>query len=235
MAHRVSPQAVADLDSIWYYVATKSGSIETADRFIDSITDRFFLLSRHPHLGRFHRTIQEEFYAAAFRKKLYTSVEEMQTDLDAWLDEYNRTRPHSGKYCYGKTPMQTFLDSLSLRGRKYSTAATNLTWSRKSPKTSFERGAGKEARRKGRQPRPPHNYNPNVRSSMSYYNLYAGEGLSPEALCLNRRLRASSLRDSILPLCEPHSLASHSVKRIDHRNHDRIEGTHGVSEDAILG
>jgi len=48
------------------------------------------------------------------RKKLYHSLEELQADLDEWLDEYNRTRPHSGKYCYGKTPMQTFLDSLPL-------------------------------------------------------------------------------------------------------------------------
>ena len=52
MAHRVSPQAVADLEGIWYYVATQSGSIEIANHFIDSITDRFFLLSRHPHLER---------------------------------------------------------------------------------------------------------------------------------------------------------------------------------------
>ena len=52
MAHRVSPQAVSDLDGIWYYVATENGSIETANHLIDSITDRFFLLSRHPHLGR---------------------------------------------------------------------------------------------------------------------------------------------------------------------------------------
>ena len=52
MAHRVSPQAISDLDGIWYYVATENGSIETANHLIDSITDRFFLLSRHPHLGR---------------------------------------------------------------------------------------------------------------------------------------------------------------------------------------
>jgi plasmid stabilization system protein ParE len=52
MAHRVSPQAEADLDGVWYYVAKESGSIETANHLIDSITDRFFLLSRHPHLGR---------------------------------------------------------------------------------------------------------------------------------------------------------------------------------------
>jgi len=78
--------------------------------------------ARHPQTNgiceRFHRTIQEEFYATAFRKKLYHSLEELQADLDAWSDEYNRTRPHSGKYCYGKTPMQTFLDSLPLAREK---------------------------------------------------------------------------------------------------------------------
>lgn len=63
---------------------------------------------------RFHRTIQEEFYAIAFRKKLYTSIEEMQKDLDQWIYAYNNERTHSGKYCYGKTPMQTFEDSKHL-------------------------------------------------------------------------------------------------------------------------
>jgi integrase-like protein len=67
---------------------------------------------------RFHRTLQEEFYATAFRKKLYTSLEELQTDLDLWLLEYNQARPHSGKYCYGKTPMETFLDSVHLAREK---------------------------------------------------------------------------------------------------------------------
>jgi transposase InsO family protein len=63
---------------------------------------------------RFHRTIQDEFYAIAFRKKLYTSIDEMQKDLDQWLDNYNHERTHSGKYCYGKTPMQTFMNSKHL-------------------------------------------------------------------------------------------------------------------------
>src|ERR1700730_5550265 len=74
--------------------------------------------ARHPQTNgiceRYHRTIQDEFYATAFRKKLYPNLEELQADLDHWLAEYNRTRPHSGKYCYGKTPMQTFVDSLCL-------------------------------------------------------------------------------------------------------------------------
>ena len=63
---------------------------------------------------RFHPTIQNEFYATAFRKKLYSSIEELQADLDAWLLEYNKERPHSGRYCYGKTPMQTFQESKHL-------------------------------------------------------------------------------------------------------------------------
>jgi toxin ParE1/3/4 len=52
MAHRVAPRADDDLDEIWYYVARESGSIEVANRLIDSLTDRFFLLASHPHLGR---------------------------------------------------------------------------------------------------------------------------------------------------------------------------------------
>lgn len=52
MEHRVAPQAVADLDNIWYYVAKESGSVEIANRLIDSITRRFFLLASHPYLGR---------------------------------------------------------------------------------------------------------------------------------------------------------------------------------------
>jgi transposase InsO family protein len=67
---------------------------------------------------RFHRTMQEEFYSVAFRKKLYCSLEELQADVDAWLGEYNEKREHSGKYCYGKTPWQTFLDSKHLAQAK---------------------------------------------------------------------------------------------------------------------
>lgn len=52
MAHHLAPEAVRDLDEIWFYVATESGSIDTADRLIDSITKRFLLLSLYPHIGR---------------------------------------------------------------------------------------------------------------------------------------------------------------------------------------
>ncbi len=55
---------------------------------------------------RFHRTILNEFYQIAFRKKIYNSLEQLQEDVDEWVREYNEERPHSGKYCFGKTPMQ---------------------------------------------------------------------------------------------------------------------------------
>ena len=67
---------------------------------------------------RFHRTMQDEFYAIAFRKKIYTSIDELQADVDIWLEYYNNQRPHSGKYCFGKTPMQTWGDSLHLAKEK---------------------------------------------------------------------------------------------------------------------
>ena len=63
---------------------------------------------------RFHRTIQEEFYAIVFRKKVFQSIEALQTELDVWIDWYNRERTHSGKHCYGKTPWQTFIQSKHL-------------------------------------------------------------------------------------------------------------------------
>ena len=60
---------------------------------------------------RFHRTIQNEFYVTAFRRKMYHSLAELQTDVDVWIEQYNVERTHTGKHCFGKTPMQTFLDS----------------------------------------------------------------------------------------------------------------------------
>ena len=75
---------------------------------------------------RFHKTILSEFYQIAFRKKIYESIEMLQNDLDEWLREYNESRPHSGKYCYGKTPMQTFLDSLPLAKEKMLQYSNNI-------------------------------------------------------------------------------------------------------------
>ena len=67
---------------------------------------------------RLHRTMQEEFYAVAFRKKMYLTLHEMQLDLDEWIKYYNNHRPHSGRYCFGKTPMETFRESIILAKQK---------------------------------------------------------------------------------------------------------------------
>lgn len=78
--------------------------------------------ARHPQTNgiceRFHRTIQDEFYAIAFRKKIYTTLEELQTDLDEWVEQYNRERTHTGKYCFGRTPLQTFRETKHLAHAK---------------------------------------------------------------------------------------------------------------------
>jgi transposase InsO family protein len=78
--------------------------------------------TRHPQTNgiceRFNKTCLNEFYRVAFRKKLYTTLDELQADLDAWLKEYNEERPHQGRWCFGKTPMQTFLDSVPLAMEK---------------------------------------------------------------------------------------------------------------------
>ena len=63
---------------------------------------------------RFHKTVLDEFYRVAFPKKLYRSIEERQADLDAWLKDYNQARTHQGRSRFGKTPMQTFIDTLPM-------------------------------------------------------------------------------------------------------------------------
>ena len=63
---------------------------------------------------RFNQTVLDEFYKVAFRKKVYSSIEEIQADLDEFLKEYNCNRTNQGKYCKGRTPMQTFNESLEI-------------------------------------------------------------------------------------------------------------------------
>ena len=52
MAHRIAPRVETDLDDTWLYVAKESGSIEIANRLIDTITDRFVVLGQFPRIGR---------------------------------------------------------------------------------------------------------------------------------------------------------------------------------------
>jgi transposase InsO family protein len=67
---------------------------------------------------RFHKTVLNEFYRVAFRKKIYRTLDELQADLDTWLKLYNEQRPHQGRWCYGKTPTQTFIDGIPLAKEK---------------------------------------------------------------------------------------------------------------------
>jgi hypothetical protein len=59
-----------------------------------------------------------EFDCVTFRKKIYRTLEELQVDLDAWIEEYDQPRSHQGRWCDGKTPMHTFMDRVSLAKEK---------------------------------------------------------------------------------------------------------------------
>jgi transposase InsO family protein len=74
--------------------------------------------ARHPQTNgiceRFHKTALDEFYKPAFRKKIFESTDDLQVELDKWIEFYNTERTHQGKRCQGKTPMQTFIDGVNL-------------------------------------------------------------------------------------------------------------------------
>lgn len=75
---------------------------------------------------RLNQIIQEEFYAVAFRKTLYTSLDQMQADLDAFMTRYNEKRTNQGKRCLGRTPKQTWDDGFELY-KKYVIEKTEVT------------------------------------------------------------------------------------------------------------
>lgn len=72
----------------------------------------------HGIVARLHKTLLKEFYRLTFRKKISLSLAELQADLESWLREYTEERPHQGRWCYGKTPQQTFLDPIPLAQEK---------------------------------------------------------------------------------------------------------------------
>lgn len=68
---------------------------------------------------RFHKTILQEFYQVTFRKKIYDTIDELQKDLDEWMEYYNNERTHQGKMCCGRTPIQTLMDSKHIWMEKF--------------------------------------------------------------------------------------------------------------------
>lgn len=79
--------------------------------------------ARHPQTNgiceRFHKTILQEFYQPALRRKIYGSIDELQADLDEWLVYYNNERTHQGKRCCGRTPMETLQDGKRIWQEKF--------------------------------------------------------------------------------------------------------------------
>lgn len=69
---------------------------------------------KHPwtngYAESFHKTLLNDFYHLAFRRKIYTSLEELQKDLDEFLYSYNFERTHQGWKLNGKTPAEKFLN-----------------------------------------------------------------------------------------------------------------------------
>ena len=68
---------------------------------------------------RFHKTILQELYQVTFRRKIYETIEQLQNDLDEWIDHYNNERTHQGKICKGRTPMQTLEDGKRIWKEKF--------------------------------------------------------------------------------------------------------------------
>jgi transposase InsO family protein len=81
--------------------------------------------AHHPQTNglceRFHKTILQEFYQTAFRRKIYGSLEALQHDLDAWIERYNVERTHEGKMCCGRTPLATMLAGKEIWDEKVAT------------------------------------------------------------------------------------------------------------------
>jgi hypothetical protein len=59
---------------------------------------------------RFHKTMLDEFYRVAFRKKLCATIDGLQADLDDWVGNYSEERPHQDR-CLSKPEWRTRSDS----------------------------------------------------------------------------------------------------------------------------
>jgi len=68
---------------------------------------------RHPWTNgaceRLNRTLLEEFYQVSFRTKIYKSVQQLNDDLNSFIEFYNCQRTHQGKRTKGKVPAELYL------------------------------------------------------------------------------------------------------------------------------
>lgn len=68
---------------------------------------------RHPWTNgaveRLNQTINQEFYQVAFRKKNYQTIQQLQDDLDKYIDKYNFQRPNQGIRTKGRRPGELYL------------------------------------------------------------------------------------------------------------------------------
>ncbi len=67
-----------------------------------------------PQIEWQHRTLLDEHFRIKVRTTWYESVEQMQTDLDSYLEDYNTQRPHQGRMMEGQTPYSMFKKGLKL-------------------------------------------------------------------------------------------------------------------------
>jgi hypothetical protein len=85
--------------------------------------------ARHPQTNGicecFHKTILQEFNQVAFRTKIYAGIDDLQRDLDAWINHYNNDRTHQGKMCCGRTPFATMLAGNEIWNEKVTTLNLN--------------------------------------------------------------------------------------------------------------
>ena len=72
---------------------------------------------------RFHKTILDEFYRVAFRKRIYTRIAQLQADLGEWMCDHNEIMTHQGRWCFGRTPLQTFRETAKIAQEKRIAAA----------------------------------------------------------------------------------------------------------------
>ena len=75
---------------------------------------------RNGIVERFNRTLLEEFYQIAMMKKVYSSLSELQDDLDQFIDYFNFKRTNQGYRLKGQISYQKFFDDK----RKYTLPLT---------------------------------------------------------------------------------------------------------------